>query len=257
MNTNRMIVGLMVTKNEANRYLASCLDWHRNLLDAIAVVDDTSDDGTGDVARRYGAVVFTRPEGVGSFLEHEGRFRTYAMSALEVLGVRDGDWVLALDADEFLVSNGEPARANLEEFIDAAEAEDKNAVSVMIPEVWEATTSPAQVLTEPKVRIDGWWNSNRAPRLWRYARGAAAADKRMGCGSAPVYVSSSTSWPAPAERLELLHYGYATKEDRYLRYRRYTAMRNHGHNQSHIESIIREPDLMAYARRYPHVYRGN
>jgi tetratricopeptide (TPR) repeat protein len=80
----------MIVKNEATS-LPRCLDAAQPWVDEIIVVDTGSTDGTGDVARRYGAAVVEWP------------WRDdFAAARNESLRHATGDWVLVLDADEEL-----------------------------------------------------------------------------------------------------------------------------------------------------------
>src|SRR5690606_21343791 len=98
------LFGLMVTRNEADRYLQACLEWHAPLFDGLLVYDDHSDDATFHVVRHVGATYVRRPVGVPSFMEHEGHFRQDSLDQLVArFGLAAGDWVAVIDTDEFLV----------------------------------------------------------------------------------------------------------------------------------------------------------
>lgn len=64
------ILGMIVTKNEADRYLDCNLAWHSKLLDGIVVYDDQSDDATAEVAEFHRCRYVRRDDGVPTFLEH-------------------------------------------------------------------------------------------------------------------------------------------------------------------------------------------
>lgn len=80
----------MIVRNEEQN-LAACLESVADLMDEIVVVDTGSTDGTRDVARRFGALVFDFPW-VDSF----------AAARNESLHHASGDWIFWLDADERL-----------------------------------------------------------------------------------------------------------------------------------------------------------
>ena len=80
---------IVITKNEAGA-IARCLGsvaW----ADEIIVLDSHSDDGTADIARGLKARVETTVDWRG-FGPHKNR----------ALGLATGDWVLSLDADEWV-----------------------------------------------------------------------------------------------------------------------------------------------------------
>lgn len=80
---------IVITKNEAHQ-LARCLG-SVAFADEIVVVDSGSTDGTPDLARRLGARVIETTDWPGF-----GKQKQRALDAAR------GDWVLALDADEWL-----------------------------------------------------------------------------------------------------------------------------------------------------------
>jgi glycosyltransferase involved in cell wall biosynthesis len=81
---------IVITKNEAER-LPRCLESVRTIADEIVVVDSGSADATPDIARQYGARFTVTPDWPG-FGPQKNRALAHAT----------GDWVLSLDADEWL-----------------------------------------------------------------------------------------------------------------------------------------------------------
>jgi glycosyltransferase involved in cell wall biosynthesis len=77
---------IVITKNEAAN-IGACLD-SVAFADERIVVDDHSEDGTADIAGRSGARVVAR------------RFDGFGPQKNHALSLAEGDWVLALDADE-------------------------------------------------------------------------------------------------------------------------------------------------------------
>ena len=67
----------------------------------------------------------------------------------------------------------------------------------------------------------------------------------MGCGSEPQYVSQGSLSHQNSE-LFMLHYGYADPVDVQSKYTRYSSLAQHGHDNSHIESIIKTPELVKW-----------
>ncbi len=81
----------MIVKNES-RCLARCIESVRPAVDAIAVVDTGSQDGTPAIAMRYGAEVRR--------IEWPDAFDAARNASLEMV---ETEWTLWLDADEWLV----------------------------------------------------------------------------------------------------------------------------------------------------------
>lgn len=232
------IFASLVVRNEADRYLESCLKWNSQWWDELFVYDDRSDDDTVPVCARYTDKIVIRPEEAQTFLEDEGAYRSAAWESMgEVCGLTDEDWVFSIDADEFLVpkGNGE-IRETLRDLAQATVNSNHNSADIRIPEVW-SLDGPRLML-----RQDGWWATMSLPRLTRYLPDDKVfRNKKMGCGSTPKY-----SYQQPLNRISmvtLLHFGYAREEDRRARYDRYMGLPDHGHNPKHIKSIISKPTL--------------
>ena len=159
-----------------------------------------------------------------SFMEHEGRFRNIAWSYLRsVLKPERGDWIVALDADEILVVDGD-LRAALAEVSPRA-----RSLNVPIDECWE--------LDPPRRRVDGHWGSITGARLFRWLPGVPIADKEMGCGSVPLDGHQVT-----VDNPRIMHLGYVRAEDRVAKYERYRG--RSGHSGAHVASILATPVLV-------------
>lgn len=248
------ILAYMVARNEAGRYLDACLDWATQFLDGIALFDDRSTDETTLLAELHGCEV-KKNEGP-SFLLHEGQFRQNAWRWFEAsMRPEEGDWVLALDADEFLVATDGDERASLERVVDDAEASNSTSVCIPVPEVYYTDVEEDGLLFGAKIRTDGWWGKIQGTRLFKYVPGGRFGPKAMGCGAEPTYVQNGKIHRAPAD-LVLMHYGYADPVDVRAKYDRYTALYQHGHSDAHIRSIIQPPTLQDWPHREPVVWRG-
>ena len=107
----------LITKNE-ERFVGRCLESVRDIADQIVVVDTGSLDWTPDIAKRFGAEVY-------SFMWVDD-FSAARNAALEKA---TGDWILMLDADEELPAE---QRENLRKLV-----EDKSAIAWRLPMVDE------------------------------------------------------------------------------------------------------------------------
>ena len=221
------IFALMVTRNEADRYLRRALSALHPAVDGIFVYDDQSTDDTIDVARHYGAWTATRPDNVPRFLDHEGRFRQAAWEKFCETAVPEvGDWVLAVDADELVVADG-----NAKDIL-ASATDHLGAWNIRIPETFDIRDGV------PYVRTDGYWGSIMGTRFFAYQPNGTFADRPMASGSEPTFVPPVRR---VLERFWLLHLGYAKAEDRVAKHQRYSTRTGHG--DSHVASIIRPPTL--------------
>jgi hypothetical protein len=230
----------MVTRNEMDRWLTSTLPWLCELCDGnVAIYDDRSEDNIETYAGEHGVSFLRRPKGMPSFTNNEGDFRWAGWMAMErAFYPRQGDWILAVDADELLVTNqagcgaGE-VRLLLADAIGEAEEHDQVSISFEVAEVFAFDD-----MGWPLVRTDGYWGGITTCRLAKWQPQGVFEPRKEGGGSLP------SAWPRAFnahEHLELLHLGYARPEDRIAKHSHYQATT--GHNPQHVESILGHPDL--------------
>ena len=239
------VIAHLVARNEADRYLDSVLAALPTPY--VHLYDDQSTDDTVAIAQRRGAQVRRRPEIVPAFMDDEGAFRQAAWdSMVDTMRPEAGDWVLALDCDEFLVGDGDLADVVSEAILAAQEA---GAVGIQlpIPEIWDISRG------EPWQRLDGFWAGLAAPRLFAYRPLGRFRRAVLGCGSVPTYVTQGYLSPH-TYGLAIAHLGYADVEDRSQKYQRYAG--TPGHNPAHILSIRTAPLLGRAPFSLPTVNRG-
>lgn len=242
------IVASVVVYNEEDRYLKAFLEWNRRFWDECFIYDGGSTDNTLRICAPYADGIQIKPDNVPSFIEHEAEYRKAAFRAMEEsMSLTEDDWIISLDADEFLHGDIYDVR-NL-----AMTAQDCEYTSAMIkiPEVWDTTGSSLQI------RTDGFWNTMKLPRLFRYQEDwdtpkKTFRDKPMGCGSGPVYTYSN--FLRNIQSVYILHFGYSQLKDREAKFLRYTSLKNHGHNEKHIRSIVQTPELMKWKGQIPKWY---
>jgi glycosyltransferase involved in cell wall biosynthesis len=239
-----MIIGSMVVKNEEDRYLERCLAWNSRFVDKLFVYDDQSSDNTAGIAEQFGTVVI-RDNEVPSFIEHEGRFRQAAwLSMRSHMNPVPGDFILSFDADEFLVADTEDVRFAMDRSIDAMRPM-HSGVLINFKEVFNITDDGTLMY-----RTDGFWNRINGSRLFRFLDDNEFRDASMGCGSEPLYVSRGKHLEAVGG-LRFLHFGYAKKEDRISKHKRYSSLADSGHNDRHVASIVKPSQLSAWSGVIP------
>lgn len=235
----------LVAKNEADRYLDAALAALPTEL--VHVYDDCSTDATVEVARNHGALVGTRGPSEPSFMDHEGMFRQAAWRSFEShLLPQLGDWVLAMDCDEFVVCGGDVG-ASIDWAIAVAHELGAIAVDLPIPEIWDLADGQAWQ------RLDGYWGMLSAPRLFAYRPGGRFVDQAMACGSVPTYVREGFVSQQTCG-LAIAHLGYLDPADRATKYQRYSGVR--GHSSSHVKSICQTAQLGVVDWKMPAVWRG-
>lgn len=230
----------MVVKNEACRYLDKCLIWLSDHVDGIFVYDDQSTDATATIAQEW-AIVVVRPDEVPSFLSHEAACRDAGWKAMEdaLKPTHGEDWILCLDADEFLVDErGE--RSGMEEEIEKWKHM-SSGLSFPIREVFGSGSGKAFI------RVDGYWDAITGLRLVRYKQNGSFFNRSFAGGSVPAYVYDEQV--IQLETPDLLHFGYADAVDRRIKAQRYSNLP--GHNRNHVNSILRPGVLEEWKGKTP------
>jgi glycosyltransferase involved in cell wall biosynthesis len=229
----------LVIRNEEHRYLADFITHHQYVFDDIFVFDDNSTDRTRDICT-YNGLTVVKADGV-SFLEHEGKFRYQAWQKFEEkMKPSANDWVFAIDADEFLVAQVGVTKSTVHSTIDLAEYFNYISVQTKINEIWKVENGKCYE------RKDGLWDRIKASRLFKYQQNGTWNMKAMGCGSVPTYARVPDF---KTKNINLLHFGYATKEDQAIKFERYKQAG--GHNKNHVLSIIQKPRLQEYEGSVP------
>lgn len=236
------ILGVTVGRNEADRYLSQVVDWTHKFVDRHLYFDDGSIDTSLDIAVAGGCT------GMGSdgnrFLDDESEVREEAWQWVDkLLDPKPGDWVISIDSDEFLVASndGGTEREVLERAIEEAEATGHSSLVFNVREVfgWDDND-------RPQYRVDMFWGQITAHRAMRWTGNTEFDRVELGGGSLPAGVDN----PMRVKGLDILHFGYASAEDREMKAKRYAA-RPGVHNPAHLDSILRPPMLETWRGRVP------
>jgi glycosyltransferase involved in cell wall biosynthesis len=138
---------IVITKNE-EAAIARCLR-SANFADEIVVVDHGSTDKTAEIARAQGARVSVTPDWPG-----------FGSQKNRALGHATGDWVLSLDADEW---------------IEAALADEIRA-AIARADAADGYEIPRRSRFCGKIVRHGDWRGDRVLRLFRRGRGRFSDD---------------------------------------------------------------------------------
>jgi glycosyltransferase involved in cell wall biosynthesis len=139
---------IVITKNE-EAAIARCLR-SANFADEVVVIDHASTDRTAEIARAHGARVIVTPDWPG-----------FGPQKNRALDRATGDWVLSLDADEWI----EPALADeIRDAVARADAADGYEI-------------PRRSRFCGKIVRHGDWRGDRVLRLFRRVRGRFSGDK--------------------------------------------------------------------------------
>lgn len=237
----------VIVRDELDRYLVPFLQHLAGFVDEIRVLDDGSTDDWADRLRAADGthaldldVLHVLRAEETSFWQDEGAAR---QALLEWTLEGQPDWVLAIDADEF-VSDGAALRA----LIDAPAA--PAVYTLNMREIWVASDECLCV------RQDGGWREHGVPILWRvpgptvrqldrakpYAlRQWRIPERKVAPGREPVAVRTlaRNGRHVAASGVDVLHFGWACRADRQARYQRY--LEHDGgryHASAHLASIM-------------------
>ena len=201
----------MLVRNEAaeDRYLTRVIRDAQRWADTIVVLDDNSIDGTPELARNLGCIVYTRDNQTPAWgAEAPARAQLWDLAAQHA---GDG-WVLVCDADMILSGDPRPYTQSWE----------CDAFAWTLYDLWNSETT---------FRVDGAWkfgpvtprpwlfrpSALREPPRWRESRkihtGHAPANWTGLCGVAP----SDMFWK---------HLGYVQPEHRKKKHAAYLSLKH-------------------------------
>lgn len=242
------IIAHMVVRNEEDRFLDAALKWNSQWVDDVHVYDDASEDATLSVALRHTSLVGSRPSEAVSFAEDESALREAAwQNMIDVVKPVSSDFIICLDADEFLIGNHkETPREAMEKTCDYIDAVGAMSAGVKRLIVWEWGEIPM-------FRIDGFWGKDRQVRLAKFNPKAKTFRKAaLGCGSMPQYAAKSTT--QTVSYFSIMDLGYAIEGAPEAKYAFYKSRTGDAHNAAHIDSIIQKPKLSGWHGQVPKVF---
>ena len=155
-------LSLCVIARDEEKLLPRCLESVAGVADEIVVVDTGSEDATVEIARRHGALVsrFTWSD-------------DYAAARNAALDLATGDWILCLDADEFVDAS------NAEKLGRAKELKPDKGLYCTLQNVGGATSSFQQMKmfpNDPAIRFERPVHETVLPALRRLEMPAATTD---------------------------------------------------------------------------------
>lgn len=223
----------MIVRNEMDRHLVRAVECAVQVAfdnDGLLIVtDDASTDTTPDFMAAVTDHLQVHDE--PKFLVHEGDARQSHYEFMSQF-VEPGDWVLALDADETMNHPG-LVRGRVRDAVRTGQK------LVLTPQVELWSENP------PMQRMDGYWATMTAMRLYEFQTGGRITNKEMACWSVPDYALKHRTTGLKQDGLDLLHWGYSREPDRVVKYQRY--INRPGHNVKFIRSILDDrPELREY-----------
>lgn len=227
------LIGHMVGRNEADRYLVPVLNRLATFVDEIVFVDDASEDNTYQIAQRFGANVYHVDSSLGPNWERsEGAFREFAWQKCLESHAKIGDWILAIDCDELLYG--------IEHLPDLMRNPNYDVLGITFYHMWTPT----------QYRVDKAWKPTLSSRLFKYFPGGHYRQRDLACGAEPTYVQDLIQ----AGRfnahtgLRMKHLGYEDDAAKKAKYDRYMRLDNgQYHAIQHLESILDpHPELVEW-----------
>jgi glycosyltransferase involved in cell wall biosynthesis len=223
------IIAALRVKNES-RWIAEVLQavsWCKK----IYLMDDHSTDGTREIARESGAIVYESPfAGLD-----EARDKEWLLGQISK-EQPVGTWVLLIDGDEVLAPDGqEKIRLAIESTPSAI------AFSLRILYLWNS---------RDQIRVDGVYGKFARPSLFMLGRSLSFRRTEQAghlhCSSVPAaYIGRCLPCPAA-----LLHLGYMDSVDRIRKWKYYNLIDGHNRTEGYEQS---HPERGAY----PHIVQGD
>jgi len=197
------LTAMMVVRNEAERYLQRCLQSLTELADEIIILDDASTDSTPDICRSFPTVrLHERKHSI--FLQDEAVLRR---ELWERTIASNPEWILAIDADEFLESRA------VKELPYLLKQKYYSAISFRLFDCWAS---------EDYYRTDGFWNPwlrGFIIYVVKYQPGLSSEwpPLKFHCGRFPL---SYRKQPHLESDLRIKHLGWAKQEEIQAKYQR-------------------------------------
>lgn len=210
MQEKEKLVGAVLCRNEAGRYLKRAIENLKTFCDDVLVVDDNSTDDSVRIAKQAGAIVISLPS-KGYMWGKETPARAFLWQ--EAVKLAGAGWIYFADADHI-------TRGNLKELTKSWVL---NAWAFPLFDVWDED--------ETLFRADGYWQGHRHPRIWMVRPSAVPegweaqwAGRGIHAGHIPA------NFPIHGVRVPddfyILHLGYARADDRVARHSRYLEVKD-------------------------------
>lgn len=215
------LMAMMLTHNDAGRYIHEVIKHLTRYVDKIVVLDDASTDSTPEICLSFAKVkLYRNRENLFSRDESILRSKLWGLTVKE-----NPAWVLAIDSDEIFEERMVHEAAGL------IDQDEFDVVEFRIFDFWQGFTH---------YRIDGGWNPwvKKLRMLFRYRSGQTYSwpAKRFHCSRVPGEVFNIAR--VYQSDLRVKHYGWARREDvleKYIKYREISC-------DAHLESVLADPE---------------
>jgi hypothetical protein len=146
-----VIVGGLLCRNEANRYLRRAVENALHFCGHVVAVDDASTDGTRGVLAEYPGVEIVAQEGTEGYWGHDERPLRKLLWERAAAKAGDDGWIYVFDADHELLD------LTAEQFAVLTRSKVVNAWGWVLWDCWD---------DENLHRTDGYWQAWHTHRPW-------------------------------------------------------------------------------------------
>lgn len=185
------LVGFVKCFNEGSSgNLERCLKHLKSFCDDIVLCDDSSQDNSLEIARRYTEHIIVMPDEFKQELAHKQKLLELALSL-------NPDWIVFLDPDEIFDREGE--LGGIRSLCVYGDEHNIDSFSFQYHNLWKGQES---------FRVDELWYKNWQPKLWK-RKDNLRFDVREGLHlrQYPMGLGSDRRTD-----IRLIHYGFASKE---------------------------------------------
>lgn len=238
MTDHRTAPGLtlsMIVKNEADRYLERVLKSAREYITDAVIIDDGSTDNTVALCHEMlKSIPHKIIENKQSLFHSEWRLR---QQQWEETIATNPDWILFLDADEIFEDSFQTGVKKL------IENRSSSVYLFRLYDFWDET----------HYREDALWQAHKIyrPFMLRYEKDVTYIFRETDqhCGRMPANVFSLNY---ELSNYRLKHYGWAEKEDRIQKFKRYMELDPRGEYGSlpqYLSILDVTPNLIAWSEQ--------
>lgn len=226
------LLASMIVRNEMSRFLPLVVQHLLTFCDSVIVLDDNSDDGTFEWCDTQSNVLVQRNTGP-QFYEYESQAR---QQLLDWTLFWKPDWVLSIDADEFVSHPEALHRAMWSEY---------PVWTLDMEEVWKADVEHLHM------RVDGQWGPRLCPILWKAPKEVtsewAIPPRKLACGREPAIVRRTKFRKSGSS---VYHFGWTREAARQARFDRYMEHdQGKFHANKHLQSIMWGDDRVKLASK--------
>lgn len=227
------LTAMMIVRNEAGRYLKSCLESLQTFTDEIIILDDASEDDTPEICLSYQSVkLYRQPR--SEFLTDEALLR---QKLWLYITEHHPEWILAIDADELL------EESFLHEAPYLLKQTQFTAIGFRLFDCWG---------DETHFRMDGLWNPwlrGFSTYIVKYQSHLAPdwPPLKFHCGRIPLAYRSLTHYES-ATRIK--HLGWSNPLEVPAKYERviHQDPGSNYMNREHYDSILFPPEKVTTGR---------